>query len=240
MSDFLVLGPLIALQTPESSGRYYAMNLNNGAWAQWDVYGNVFHNSYVIQGNTDTLKCQGFSGTVVSPAHGYFQLGTSEKGTVLVFMNYNETQGYVADGLSTAQRIPNYVFETKNFTFSSNVEFKKVYRIQIDRGLGTTDAGGTAYDKGGFGAHYQSGGELAISSSFVEIIQSAVDNQFGNLAHSQFRALSFSLFYEFYYINQQTFATNVVTKVYRFKINGMFVYVDSRADFSGVQLLGTT
>jgi hypothetical protein len=240
VSDFLVLGPLIATQTPATSSRYYAMNLNNGAWMKWDCYGGKFH--IKDAGDTDTVVAQGFSGTLVGPQHGYYYLGTSELGTQLVFLNFNENSARVADGLPTARRLPRYYFETKQFSFNNNVQFKKVYRVQFDRSLGISDGGiSTTFAKGGFGVRYVNPADLQVSSITATKIQSLLSDHFGNLrAGSTFRCLAFAMFYEYYYVNQQSITIDDTIRSYRFKINGVLVYVDMKADFSNVQTLAVT
>lgn len=240
ISDFLVIGPLIATQTPESSSRYYAMNLNNGAWVRWDVYGGKFH--IKDAGDTDTVTCQGFSGTVVGPQHGYYTLGTSELGTQVIFMNFNEAAARIADGTTTARRLPRYYFETKQFTFNSNVDFKKVYRVQFDRTFGIADGGVTStYYRGGFGVRYVNPSDLSTSNSTATKLQTLLTDHFGNLrSGGTFRCLSFSLFYEYYYVNQQSITIDDTIRAYRFKINGIFAYVDERADFANVQTLAVS
>lgn len=239
LNDYLVLGPLISSQSPNSSGRYYAMNLYNGAWVKWDVYGGKFH--IKDAGDSDTLACQGFSNVMMGPQHGLYHLGTSELGTQLVFMNFYD-ESYVTDGLSTAQRLPRYSFETKQFTFRSNMDFKKVYRIEFDRSVGINDNGYNAANRmGGFGVKYTTPATKAAGLTNVLKIQSLVDDEYGSMAGgSTFRCLAFSLFYEYYYKNQQTYSINRATGVYNFKVNGMFVYVDERADFAGVQQLASS
>lgn len=239
MSDYLVLGPLISTSSPNSSGRYYAMNLYNGAWVKWDVYGGKYH--IKDAGDADTLTCQGFSSTLVGPQHGLYHLGTSELGTQLVFMNFSDPS-YVTDGNSSAQRLPRYSFETKQLTFRSNVDFKKVYRVQFDRSIGINDNGYNAANRvGGFGVKYVTPTTKAASLTSVLRLQSLIDDEFGNASvGGAFRALAFSLFYEYYYKNQQTYSINRATGVYNFKVNGMFVYVSENADFSNVQQLASS
>lgn len=239
MNDYLVLGPLISTSTPNSSGRYYAMNLYNGAWVKWDVYGGKYH--IKDAGDADTLTCQGFSSTLVGPQHGLYHLGTSELGTQLVFMNFSDPS-YVTDGNSSVQRLPRYSFETKQLTFRSNVDFKKVYRVQFDRSIGINDNGYNAANRvGGFGVKYVTPTTKAASLTSVLRLQSLIDDEFGNAAvGGAFRALAFSLFYEYYYKNQQTYSINRATGVYNFKVNGMFVYVSENADFSNVQQLASS
>lgn len=243
ISDFLVVGPLISTTAPVFSGRYYAMNLNNGAWTLWDAFGGAFH--YNPPGETDTLVVPGFAGTVANTQNQYHYLGTGERGTSLVFMNFNELSPYITDGrvgVANAERIPRYYFETKRFSFGSDVAFKKVYRIQFDRGLGIDDDDYTSADKyGGFGANYTIPSDLLNSSAAAQTIQTILADHFGNMTGSTFRCLAFSLFYEFGFIKQQTHTVSALAaQQYKFKINGMFVYVDERADFDSVSQLATT
>lgn len=238
INDYLVLGPLISTSSPSSSGRYYAMNLFNGAWVKWDVYGGKFYSREA--GDSDTLVCQGYSSTLVGPQHGLYHLGTSELGTQLVFMNFSDSS-YVTDGLSTAQRLPGYYLETKQFTFRSNMDFKKIHRVEFDRSIGINDNGYSSINRfGGFGAKYTTPTTKATSLASVLTIQGLVDDEYGSLTGSTFRCLAFSLFYKYAYRNQQANTINRATGTYNFKINGMFVYVDERADFAGVQQLATS
>lgn len=238
LNDYLVLGPLISTSSPNSSGRYYAMNLFNGAWVKWDVYGGKFYSREA--GDSDTLVCQGYNSTLVGPQHGLYHLGTSELGTQLVFMNFSDSS-YVTDGLSTAQRLPGYYLETKQFTFRSNMDFKKIHRVEFDRSIGINDNGYSSINRfGGFGAKYTTPTTKATSLASVLTIQGLVDDEYGSLTGSTFRCLAFSLFYKYAYRNQQANTINRATGTYNFKINGMFVYVDERADFAGVQQLATS
>jgi hypothetical protein len=244
VNDFLVLGPLIAENIPWGfSGRYYAMNLNNGAWVKWDAFGGYFH--YLPPGETDTLTVPGFAGTVANTQNQYYYFGTGERGTALVFMNFNESSPYITDGRvgeANAERLPRYYFETKRYTFNNDVAFKKVYRVQFDRGLGIDDDNVTPADTyGGFGVKYTVPSDLLVSSSEAHSIQTILADHFGNMAGSTFRCLSFSLFYEYGIIKQQTHTVSALAaQQYKFKINGMFVYVDERADFDSVSQLATT
>jgi hypothetical protein len=239
MNDYLVVGPLIK-DTASISGRYYAMNLNNGAWSKWDVYKGALH--LVDAGDTDTVTCQGPMHNIVGPQHGMYYLGSSELGTQVIFMNYREAANKVADGLSSAQRLPRYYFETKMFTFNNEVQFKKVYRVQFNRNLGISDGGiSTTFAKGGFGVRYVKPADLQVSSTTATRIQSLLTDHFGNLkAGSTFRCLSFSMFYEYYYVNQQSITIDDTVRSYRFRINSMIAYVDLKADFANVQTLAVT
>jgi hypothetical protein len=240
MDNYLVVGPLIRKLGSAWSGKYFAMSLSNGAWSTWVVYGSFFHS--VDAGDTDTVDCQGFVDTTVAPQHGLYHLGNSEQGNQLIFMNFREDSNEVTDGLSTAQRLPRYYVETKMLTFNNEVQFKKVYRVQFNRNLGISDGGiSTTFAKGGFGVRYIKPADLQVSSTTATRVQSLLTDHFGDLrAGSTFRCLSFSAFYEYYYVNQQSITIDDATKKYRFKINGIIAHVDLKADFSNVQTLAVT
>lgn len=227
MGNLLVIGPYLLSNSPTASwarGKYFAYNLLNGAWTEWQVYDPAYHNS----GCTDTYTPKFPGLTMYGTTDGILYVANAWDGRGLVVYNFLVNSSYLGDHIfdgkravgSTKNRLPFYKVMSKRFSMGRGAAHGKIYNILVDREYDITDVKNSSGSVIDADVITQQDGQTYFSGFFVafeptETSGSPYDRSKHNVRHlvarntggrftnSQFRALQFTVGYQLIGIDQQ-------------------------------------